>query len=91
MRGDNTWQIKYLYDGNCPMCQSMKSLLDRQDNGRGRILFVNIADEKYNPSQNMGISYEEAMTTIHAIRPDGSVVQVGIFFLSWRAEHRPQQ
>lgn len=97
MRGENSWQIKYLYDGDCPMCQSMKNLLERQDNGRGRIFFVNIADAHYSPSQNMGISYEEGMETIHAIRPDGSVVQgtdaikamyaaVGLGWLTWLME-----
>jgi hypothetical protein len=44
-----------------------------QDNGKGRIKFVNIAADDYNPSKNMGIEYEEAMETIHAILPDGSV------------------
>ena len=37
------------------------------------IKFVNIADPNYKPKNHMGISYEEAMETIHAIRPDGSV------------------
>jgi hypothetical protein len=44
-----------------------------QDNGKGAIKFVNIAADDYNPSKNMGIEYEEAMETIHAILPDGSV------------------
>ena len=54
----------------------VSQLLERQDGGRGRILFVDVSDSGYNPSLNMGISYDEAMTTIHAVRPDGSVVQV---------------
>lgn len=53
MRGDLAWQVKYLYDGGCPMCTSMKNLLQRQDNGRGKILFIDISDEAYSPSQNM--------------------------------------
>jgi len=69
-----SWNVKYLYDGDCSMCQSLKRVLERQDKGQGRIKFVNIADPAYNPSKNMGISYDEAMTTIHAIRPDGSVL-----------------
>lgn len=44
-----------------------------QDNGRGRICFVNIADPEYNPKKNMGIDYDEAMETIHVIRQSGEV------------------
>ncbi|KAJ9519535.1 hypothetical protein QJQ45_013457 [Haematococcus lacustris] len=66
--------VKYLYDGDCAMCRSLKTVLERQDNGRGKIKFVNIADDSYDPNKNMGIEYEEAMETIHAIRPDGEVL-----------------
>ncbi|KAL6762097.1 hypothetical protein V8C86DRAFT_2525069 [Haematococcus lacustris] len=69
-----TWAVKYLYDGDCAMCRSLKTVLERQDNGRGKIKFVNIADDSYDPNKNMGIEYEEAMETIHAIRPDGEVL-----------------
>lgn len=70
-----TWKIKYLYDGDCAMCASLKAVLERQDNKRGLIQFVNIADPKYDPTKNMGVSYDDAMETIHAIFPDGSLVQ----------------
>jgi predicted DCC family thiol-disulfide oxidoreductase YuxK len=26
----STWDIKYLYDGDCSMCQSLKIVLERQ-------------------------------------------------------------
>jgi hypothetical protein len=29
--GQGLWQIKYLYDGACPICSSMKELLERRD------------------------------------------------------------
>ena len=48
--------LKYLYDGDCPMCQSLKTMLERQDNERGIIKFVNIAAQEYKPTSNMGIS-----------------------------------
>ena len=70
-----TWKIKYLYDGDCPMCSSLMNVLKRQDNGRNLIKFVNIAEPDYKPKSHMGISYEEAMETIHAIQPDGTVLQ----------------
>jgi len=25
-----TWNIKYLYDGDCPMCNSLKTVLERK-------------------------------------------------------------
>ena len=68
-----TWKVKYLYDGDCAMCNSLKSLLERQDNGRNIICFVNIADDDYNPKRHMGITYEDAMDTIHVIRNSGEV------------------
>lgn len=46
--------------------------------GAGRIIFVDVSSSKYRPSKNMGISQDEAMTTIHAIRPDGLVLMVGV-------------
>jgi len=69
-----TWQIKYLYDGSCPMCQSLKGVLERQDHARGNIMFVDISASDYSPAQNMGIPLDDAMKTIHAIRRDGSVL-----------------
>mmetsp|Transcript_21371 Transcript_21371/g.46741 ORF Transcript_21371/g.46741 Transcript_21371/m.46741 type:complete len:400 (+) Transcript_21371:151-1350(+) len=69
-----TWKIKYLYDGDCAMCQSLMAVLKRQDNSRGLIKFVNIADPNYAPKKHMGITYEEAMDTIHAIQVDGTVL-----------------
>lgn len=75
LQGAGSWQIKYLYDGSCPICSSMKALLERRDGDAGRMIFVDVSSEKYKPSKNMGISVDEAMTTIHAIRPDGSVLQ----------------
>lgn len=68
MKKDNqvvNWKIKYLYDGDCAMCLSLKMVLTRQDNERGLIKFINIADPNYNPKSHMGISYDEAMSTIH--------------------------
>ncbi|KAF5833143.1 hypothetical protein DUNSADRAFT_10662 [Dunaliella salina] len=70
-----SWSIKYLYDGECSMCQSLKTLLERKDCGRGAVCFVNIADSTYDPSRHMGITYEEAMDTIHAIRSSGEVLK----------------
>lgn len=71
---EDTWQIKYLYDGECEMCQQLMSTLKGKDAGRGLIKFVNIASVKYNPRENEGITFEEAMETIHAITRDGEII-----------------
>lgn len=51
-----SWTLKYLYDGDCPMCSTLKAVLERQDKGRGIIKFVNIASDKYKPRNNLGIT-----------------------------------
>ena len=71
----STWQIKLLYDGECPLCLREVNFLQRRDNGRGRVAFVDIAGENYDPADNAGIDFETAMGRIHAILPDGTIVQ----------------
>ena len=68
------WQAKYLYDGDCDMCTQLRSTLRDRDGGQGRLKFVNIASVTYNPRDNEGITYEDAMETIHAIKRDGTIV-----------------
>eukprot|EP01023_Acetabularia_acetabulum_P047854 TRINITY_DN5046_c0_g1_i4.p1 TRINITY_DN5046_c0_g1~~TRINITY_DN5046_c0_g1_i4.p1 ORF type:complete len:404 (+),score=58.87 TRINITY_DN5046_c0_g1_i4:2777-3988(+) len=69
------WEVKYLYDGDCEMCLALKKTLEGHDNGRGLIKFVNIADPEYNPESHGGIEFEEAMDSIHVIRPDGTILK----------------
>lgn len=71
---ESTWTIKYLYDGECDMCNQLMSTLRSKDGGQGRIKFVNIASLSYNPRANEGVTYEEAMETIHAIKRDGTIM-----------------
>ena len=68
------WQIKLLYDGDCPLCVREVNFLRQKDAGRGQVLFVNIADDNYFSSENADIDYETAMNRIHAILPDGTIV-----------------
>ena len=44
-------------------------MLRRRDAGRGAISFVDIAAPSYRPEDNAGLSFETAMSTIHAILP----------------------
>ncbi|WP_346293505.1 DUF393 domain-containing protein [Sphaerothrix gracilis] len=74
------WQIKLLYDGDCPLCLREVNFLQKRDAGRGLVKFVDIADEAYSPDENAGIDYETAMGRIHAVLPDGTVIKnVAVF------------
>lgn len=68
------WQIKLLYDGDCPLCVREVNFLHQKDAGRGKVAFVNIADDNYSPEENANIDYETAMNRIHAILPDGKIL-----------------
>lgn len=68
------WDIRMLYDGDCPLCMKEVNFLRRKDSGSGRIDFVDIAAPDYDAGRNAGIDFETAMGEIHAILPDGSIV-----------------
>ncbi|MBW4419777.1 MAG: DUF393 domain-containing protein [Myxacorys californica WJT36-NPBG1] len=70
-----SWQIKLLYDGQCPLCMREVNFLRKRDAGRGRVEFVDIADDDYTPEANGGIDFETAMGRIHAVLADGTVVK----------------
>ena len=69
------YEIKLLYDGECPLCLREVNFLRKKDAGRGKVVFVDIADDNYSPEENAGIDYETAMTRIHAVLADGTVVK----------------
>lgn len=69
------WQIKLLYDGDCPLCLREVDFLRRKDRGRGLVAFVDIADPDYQPADHGGVSFADAMRRIHAVLPDGTVIQ----------------
>jgi predicted DCC family thiol-disulfide oxidoreductase YuxK len=51
------------------------NFLRKRDAGRGRVEFVDIADDDYTPEANGGIDFETAMGRIHAVLADGTVVK----------------
>lgn len=73
--GSPSWQIKLLYDGECPLCLREVNFLQRRDAGRGLVAFVDIADENYTPEAHGGVDFETAMGRIHAVLPDGTVIK----------------
>jgi predicted DCC family thiol-disulfide oxidoreductase YuxK len=70
-----TWKVKLLYDGECPLCMREVNFLQRRDAGRGLIAFVDIAADDYTAEANGGVDFATAMGRIHAVLPDGTVVQ----------------
>lgn len=70
-----TWKIKLLYDGDCPLCVREVNFLRKRDAGRGRVAFVDIAEDNYTAAANGGVDYETAMGRIHAVLPDGTVIK----------------
>lgn len=70
-----TWKIKLLYDGACPLCVREVNFLKSKDGDRGLINFVDIAADDYDSADNAGIDFETAMGRIHAVLPDGEIVQ----------------
>jgi predicted DCC family thiol-disulfide oxidoreductase YuxK len=68
------WQIRVLYDGECPLCTREIRFLERRDRGRGRIHFEDIADPAFDPAA-YGLDDRQLMARIHGVIPDGSVVE----------------
>ncbi|CAD7701381.1 unnamed protein product [Ostreobium quekettii] len=69
-----TWQIRLLYDSECPLCMKEVAMLMSRDDGKGKIDFVDICSPSYDAAENGGVTFETAMRRIHGVLPDGSVV-----------------
>jgi predicted DCC family thiol-disulfide oxidoreductase YuxK len=67
-------EVKVLFDGECPLCAREVAMLRRLDRGRGRIGFEDIADPAFDPSR-YGLDHDTLMARIHAVLPDGRVIE----------------
>ena len=68
------WQVRVLYDGECPLCRGEIALLRRLDRGRGRIDFEDIAAPDFDPKRYLR-THAELMARIHGALPNGSLVE----------------
>lgn len=76
--------LTLLYDGACPLCLREVNFLKRRDL-LGKLAFIDIDQDAYDPAQWKGITYREAMSRIHAIRADGEILQdVAVFREAYR-------
>jgi predicted DCC family thiol-disulfide oxidoreductase YuxK len=66
------YELKLLFDGDCPLCVKEVKFLDTR-NEKGLIMFVDLADPMYSPEANGNISFEEGMKSIHGIDNKGNV------------------
>ena len=76
--------LTLLYDGACPLCLREVKFLKRRDLS-GKLGFIDIDQDNYDPAQWKGISYREAMARIHAIRANGEILRdVAVFREAYR-------
>lgn len=68
------WQIRVLYDGECPLCAREIHFLERRDRGRGRIQFEDIADPEFDPDR-YGVEAGDLMARIHGVLPGGELIE----------------
>ncbi|KAH0453551.1 hypothetical protein IEQ34_017875 [Dendrobium chrysotoxum] len=69
----NTWKIKMLYDGECPLCMREVNMLRERNQAYGTIKFVDISSDDYLPEENQGLDYKTVMGKIHTIQSDGTI------------------
>lgn len=69
-------EINLIYDGKCNLCLKEMKFLNRMDK-YGKVMLTDIEDPSYdsNLPQNQGVTYESGMKVMHAILPDGTVIQ----------------
>ncbi len=67
-------EITVLYDGACPLCSREIEMLRRRDRGRGAIGAIDIAAPEFDAAR-YGLDQERVMARMHAVLPDGTVVE----------------
>ena len=68
------WEVRVLFDGECPLCEREIRMLEWLDRGRGRLDCEDIAAPGFDASC-YGLVHEDLMARIHGVLPDGTVVR----------------
>ena len=80
---DQTWRIKMLYDGLCPVCRHEVNMLKRR-NGAGFVAFEDIAAPEFDPSR-YGLTMPQVIGAMHGVKRDGTVLKgVDVFIDIYR-------
>lgn len=74
------WQIRILYDAECPLCAREGRLLERLDAGRGRIDLEDISAPGFDAGR-YGLHPADLEAKLHGVLPDGRIV-VGVEVLA---------
>ncbi len=82
---EDAWQIRILFDAECPLCAREGRYLQRLDAGRGRIQLEDLSAPEFDPTR-YGLDQETVEARIHGVLPDGSVVEgVEVFARAYAA------
>jgi len=68
------WELRVLYDAECPLCRREIEMLRRLDRGRHRIDFEDIAAPEFDAGR-YGLDQPTVVARIHAVLRDGSVIE----------------
>ncbi|MCA9505302.1 MAG: DUF393 domain-containing protein [Spirochaetaceae bacterium] len=80
-----SWEIRVLYDADCPLCSREVALLRRLDRGRGRIDFEDIAAPDFDPAR-YALDQASVEARLHGVLPDGRIVDgVDVLVRAWSA------
>ena len=77
-------KLIFLFDGGCPLCLRETNFLKSKDESK-KIEFVDINNTNYNPILYKDISYIEAMSNLHGILENGSIIK-GLDVLAYSYE-----
>ena len=77
------WELKLLYDGQCPFCRREAQWLQRRDR-QGRLAFEDISAPGFDAAR-YGVTQAEVMGVMHGVFPDGRIVRrVAAFRAAYR-------
>jgi predicted DCC family thiol-disulfide oxidoreductase YuxK len=68
------WELRVLYDAECPLCRREIEMLRLLDRGRHRIDFEDISASEFS-AERYGLDQQMVVARIHAVLPGGSVIE----------------
>ncbi len=85
MNAMNTWEIKVLFDGACPLCRREADVWRMLDKRRGRIALEDISAPDFDPGR-YGLTRRDVAEQIHGVLPSGAIVTgMDVFRYAYRA------